>query len=72
MEYTIDFLPKVKVETAAADEAAEKTMKTIADAARTDRIVVGRFFLLDLSGAGSDQDGRMRFESVVNSQPRGL
>lgn len=50
-EYTIDFLPKVKVEVAVDDDLAEQTVSTIASAARTEKIGDGKIFVLDLAEA---------------------
>ncbi len=47
-EYTVDFLPKVKVETAVPDELVERVMEAIEIAARTDKIGDGKIFLADL------------------------
>jgi nitrogen regulatory protein PII len=45
-EYTIDFLPKVKVELVVADEVTEKAVTTIMHAARTGKIGDGKVFVL--------------------------
>ena len=50
-EYTIDFLPKVKVEVAVDDDLAEQAVSTIATAARTEKIGDGKIFVFDLSEA---------------------
>ena len=50
-EYTIDFLPKVKVEVAVDDDLAEQAVSTIASAARTEKIGDGKIFVLDLAEA---------------------
>ena len=47
-EYTVDFLPKVKIEIAVADESAGKTVETIAKAAKTGKIGDGEVFVLPL------------------------
>ena len=47
-EYTVDFLPKVKIEIAVADESAGKTVETIAKAAKTGKIGDGKVFVLPL------------------------
>ena len=44
-EYTVDFLPKVKVEVVVTDEAAERAMMTIVAAAKTGKIGDGKVFL---------------------------
>ena len=50
-EYTVDFLPKVKLEIAIADEALAKTLDTIVKAAKTGKIGDGKVFVLPLENA---------------------
>src|ERR1700692_2014828 len=47
-EYTVDFLPKVKIEIAVADEVAVKTLELIATAAKTGKIGDGKIFVVPL------------------------
>jgi nitrogen regulatory protein PII len=47
-EYTVDFLPKVKVEIAVADEIAGKAIDAIAKAAKTGKIGDGKIFVVPL------------------------
>ena len=47
-EYVVDFLPKVKLEVAIADDLLERTLEVVADAATTDRIGDGKIFVTDL------------------------
>ena len=47
-EYTVDFLPKVKVEIAVSDEMAGKAVTTIVNAAKTGKIGDGKVFVLPL------------------------
>jgi nitrogen regulatory protein P-II 1 len=47
-EYTVDFLPKVKLEVAVADETAGKAVDAIVKAARTGKIGDGKVFVLPL------------------------
>ena len=47
-EYTVDFLPKVKLEVAVADETAGKAVETIAKAAKTGKIGDGKIFVVPL------------------------
>jgi nitrogen regulatory protein P-II 1 len=44
-EYTVDLLPKVKIELVVHDDVAEKIIKTIADTARTGHIGDGKIFV---------------------------
>ncbi|MEJ2026134.1 MAG: P-II family nitrogen regulator [Limibacillus sp.] len=50
-EYAINFLPKVKIEIAVADDMAEKVVETIQAAANTGRIGDGKIFVLDIGHA---------------------
>ena len=47
-EYTVDFLPKVKIEVAVADEVAGKAIEAIAKAAKTGKIGDGKIFVVPL------------------------
>jgi nitrogen regulatory protein PII len=47
-EYTVDFLPKVKLEIAVADDIASKTVETIVKAAKTGKIGDGKVFVIPL------------------------
>ena len=50
-EYTIDFVPKTKIELVVADDLAAKVEQAIVDAARTDKIGDGKVFTFDCEGA---------------------
>ena len=47
-EYVVDFLPKVKVETAVAVELVDRVIEAIERAARTGKIGDGKIFVADL------------------------
>ncbi len=47
-EYTVDFLPKVKLELAVADPVAAKAVEAIVKAAKTGKIGDGKIFVLPL------------------------
>ena len=47
-EYTVDFLPKVKLEVAVADEVAGKAIEAIVRAAKTGKIGDGKVFVVPL------------------------
>jgi len=47
-EYVVDFLPKVKLEIAVADNIVDKAVKTIVDAANTGKIGDGKIFVTNL------------------------
>jgi nitrogen regulatory protein PII len=63
-EYTIDFLPKVKVEVAVDDSVAEKTVSTITAAARSEKIGDGKIFVLDLEEAVRIRTGESGSEAL--------
>jgi len=48
-EYTVDFLPKVKIEVAVADEIVAKAVDTIVKAAKTGKIGDGKVFVVELA-----------------------
>ena len=50
-EYSVDLLPKVKIETVVADEMVERTVQAIATAARTGKIGDGKIFVSKISEA---------------------
>jgi nitrogen regulatory protein P-II 1 len=47
-EYTVDFLPKVKLEIAVADSVASKAIEVVVKAAKTGKIGDGKIFVLPL------------------------
>ena len=47
-EYVVDFLPKVKIEAANADELVDRAIEAIEGAARTGKIGDGKIFVSDL------------------------
>jgi nitrogen regulatory protein PII len=50
-EYTVDFLPKVKLEVVVADDVAEKAVSTIVSSAKTGKIGDGKVFVLPVEHA---------------------
>ncbi|MDR2844641.1 MAG: P-II family nitrogen regulator [Puniceicoccales bacterium] len=60
-EYTVDFLPKVKLEVAVDDALVEKVVTAISDAAKTGKIGDGKLFILPLESVvrirTGDRDG---------------
>lgn len=47
-EYVVDFLPKVKIEVAIADEQLEQVLEAVQKAARTGKIGDGKIFVTPL------------------------
>ena len=50
-EYSVDLIPKVKLEIVLADDAVEKAVQAIANAARTGKIGDGKIFLSRIDDA---------------------
>jgi nitrogen regulatory protein P-II 1 len=50
-EYTVDFLPKVKIEIAVADDMAGKAVEAIVKAAKTGKIGDGKVFVIPVEEA---------------------
>jgi nitrogen regulatory protein PII len=63
-EYTIHYVPKVKIEIAVDDTLAERVVETVGAAARTGRIGDGKVFVLDLEGAMRVRTGEMGADAL--------
>lgn len=50
-EYTVDLIPKIKIEMVLADDMVEKAVQTITAAARTGKIGDGKIFLSKVDDA---------------------
>ena len=50
-EYVVDFIPKIKLEIAVADELVAKVVETIENTAKTGRIGDGKIFILPIEEA---------------------
>jgi nitrogen regulatory protein P-II 1 len=50
-EYTVDLIPKIKIEMVLADELVEKCVQAIVNAARTGKIGDGKIFLTKVDDA---------------------
>ena len=50
-EYTVDFLPKVKIEIVVADAMLDKAIQAITNAAKTGKIGDGKIFILPIENA---------------------
>ncbi|MFN8855098.1 MAG: P-II family nitrogen regulator [Planctomycetaceae bacterium] len=48
-EYTVDFMPKVKIEIVVADDAVETVLQTITSAARTGSVGDGKIFVTPIA-----------------------
>lgn len=47
-EYVVDFLPKIKLEIAVADDFADEVIQAIADVAHTGKVGDGKIFVMPL------------------------
>jgi nitrogen regulatory protein P-II 1 len=63
-EYVVDFLPKIKLEVAVADETVDRVIEAIAQAANTGRIGDGKIFVLPLEEAIRIRTGERGPEAV--------
>jgi len=63
-EYVVDFLPKIKIELAVADEIADKAVQAIVEAANTGRIGDGKIFVNDIEEAIRIRTGERGSDAV--------
>ena len=63
-EYSVSFLPKVKVEVAVTDEMAEQVIEAIQKSANTGRIGDGKIFVLELVQAVRIRTGEVDAEAL--------
>ena len=63
-EYSVSFLPKVKVEVAVADDQYEQVVEAIQKAANTGRIGDGKIFVLDIAQAVRIRTGETNSEAL--------
>lgn len=47
-EYNVDFMPKIKVEVAVADDVLDQTIEKITEAASTGKVGDGKIFVVEL------------------------
>lgn len=63
-EYVVDFLPKVKVELAIADDIADQVVEAVTNAANTGKIGDGKIFIVNLEQAVRIRTGETGEEAV--------
>jgi nitrogen regulatory protein P-II 1 len=63
-EYVVDFIPKVKLEIAVADDLVAKVVETIEQTAKTGRIGDGKIFIFPLDGAVRIRTGEKDDEAI--------
>jgi nitrogen regulatory protein P-II 1 len=63
-EYTVDFLPKVKLEIIVKDEDADKVVEAIMQAARTGRIGDGKIFVTHVDKVVRIRTGELDSQAI--------
>ncbi len=63
-EYTVDFLPKLKLDVAVTDDQVDKVIETIAQAANTGKIGDGKIFVSSLEQAMRIRTGETGEEAL--------
>ena len=63
-EYTVDFLPRIKLELAVDDDNVKQVVDTILQAARTGQIGDGKIFISDIAEAIRIRTGETGRESL--------
>ena len=63
-EYTVHYLPKVKLEIAVDGKLADKVVETIIEASRTGKIGDGKIFVLDLENTLRIRTGETGEEAI--------
>lgn len=63
-EYSVSFLPKVKIEVCLADDLADRAIEAIQKAANTGRIGDGKIFVLDVAQAMRIRTGETNAEAL--------
>ena len=63
-EYTVQYVPKAKLEIAVDEGLADQVVETISEAARTGHIGDGKIFVLDLEGVMRVRTGEMGADAL--------
>ena len=63
-EYTVDFMPKVKMEVAVPDDQLDVAIKAICEAARTGQVGDGKLFVLSLEQVVRIRTGESGSEAI--------
>jgi len=63
-EYVVDFIPKVKVEIVINDDITEQVVKTIQQAANTEKIGDGKIFVLQVEDAVRVRTGEQGTDAI--------
>ena len=68
-EYIVDFLPKIKIETAVTDDLAERVVEAIVQAAATPETATDRVFSISAGATVTLSDMTIRHGYIVNGMP---
>ncbi len=63
-EYTVDFVPKVRIEILADDDDAREVARVIVEAARTDKIGDGKVWLVPVDDVTRIRTGEMGHDAI--------
>ena len=63
-EYEVNYLPKLKLELAVADELADRVLETITNTAQTGQIGDGKLFVWDLTAAVRILTGESGYDAI--------
>lgn len=63
-EYQVDFIPKVKIDLVVDDDLSEQVVKTIVEAANTDKVGDGKIFVLPMENAVRIRTGETGSDAV--------
>jgi nitrogen regulatory protein P-II 1 len=63
-EYTVDFIPKIKVEVVVADEELKTVLETICRTAKTGQVGDGKIFVFDLADVIRIRTGESGGEAI--------
>ncbi len=63
-EYTVDFVPKIKIELLVDDAAAEGVVEALAVAARTDKIGDGKVWITDVDAVQRIRTGEKGSDAI--------
>jgi nitrogen regulatory protein PII len=63
-EYSVDFLPKIKVELAVQDEVVDRVIETILETAQTGKIGDGKIFVTNIESIVRIRTGELDNEAI--------
>jgi len=63
-EYTVDFLPKIKIEVLLPDDVVDQVVQTIIGAARSDKIGDGKIWVTPVSQIVRIRTGELGIEAI--------